>query len=158
MDKWTSDIIAWVRRRNDRKMSTFWTLADGAGNLKTPAGWWWWSFKSYFLVLQIKFSISRKSFLELSIGLRLRDISRVSGHLSGIGDGFPNTSHVLMEHGYILGWSQSFFCVRCLRFNRMTKPKILSIWSGISLSPSAVIIFQQFFLQTNSVIVYCDCG
>ena len=56
--------------------------------------------------------------------------SRFSGHLSGIGDGFPNTSHVLMEHGYILGWSQSFFCVRCLRFNRMTKPKILSIWSG----------------------------
>ena len=41
----------------------------------------------------------------------------------GIGDGFPNTSHVSMEHGYILGWSQSFFCVRCLRFNRMTKPK-----------------------------------
>ena len=34
-----------------------------------------------------------------------RDVHRAapSGHLSGIGDGFPNTSHVLTEHGYILG-------------------------------------------------------
>ena len=80
MDKWTSDIIAWVRRRNDRKMSTFWTLADGAGNLKTPAGWWWWSFKSYFLVLQIKFSISRKSFFGVnfqdSIQYTIRDVRK----------------------------------------------------------------------------------
>ena len=28
--------------------------------------------------------------------------SRVSGNLLGIGDGFPNTSLVLMEHGYNL--------------------------------------------------------
>ena len=40
----------------------------------------------------------RSSILEMSIGLRPRDISRVSGNLSGIGDGFPNTSHVSMEH------------------------------------------------------------
>ena len=28
------------------------------------------------------------------------EISRVSGNLLGIGDGFPNTSLVLVEHGY----------------------------------------------------------
>ena len=42
------------------------------------------------------------STLEISLGLRPREISRVSGNLSGVGDGFPNTSLVLVEHGYIL--------------------------------------------------------
>ena len=34
--------------------------------------------------------------------LRMREcpFSRVSGNLSGVGDGFPNTSLVLVEHGY----------------------------------------------------------
>ena len=41
------------------------------------------------------------STLEISLGLRPREISRVSGNLSGVGDGFPNTSLVLVEHGYI---------------------------------------------------------
>ena len=40
------------------------------------------------------------STLEISLGLRPREISRVSGNLSGVGDGFPNTSLVLVEHGY----------------------------------------------------------
>ena len=40
------------------------------------------------------------STLEISLGLRPREISRVSGNLLGVGDGFPNTSLVLMEHGY----------------------------------------------------------
>ena len=42
------------------------------------------------------------STLEISLGLRPRNISRVSGNLSGVGDGFPNTSLVLVEHGYNL--------------------------------------------------------
>ena len=40
------------------------------------------------------------STLEISLGLRPREISWVSGNLLGVGDGFPNTSLVLMEHGY----------------------------------------------------------
>ena len=36
--------------------------------------------------------------------LRPREISRVSGNLLGVGDGFPNTSLVLVEHGYIPNW------------------------------------------------------
>ena len=40
------------------------------------------------------------STLEISLGLRPREISRVSGNLLGVGDGFPNTSLVLVEHGY----------------------------------------------------------
>ena len=36
-----------------------------------------------------------------TLTLRPQDISRVSGNLLGIGDGFPNTSLVLMEHGYM---------------------------------------------------------
>ena len=48
------------------------------------------------------------STLEMSLGLRPRDISRVSGNLSGVGDGFPNTSLVLLEHGYnLLQFSQN---------------------------------------------------
>ena len=35
-----------------------------------------------------------------TLTLRPQDISRVSGNLLGIGDGFPNISLVLMEHGY----------------------------------------------------------
>ena len=41
-----------------------------------------------------------KKYLEMSLGFHGRDISRVSGNLSGVGDGFPNTSLVSMEHGY----------------------------------------------------------
>ena len=41
------------------------------------------------------------STLEISLGLRPREISRVSGNLLGVGDGFPNTSLVLVEHWYI---------------------------------------------------------
>ena len=40
------------------------------------------------------------SALEISLGLRPREISWVSGNLLGMGDGFPNTSLVLVEHGY----------------------------------------------------------
>ena len=29
-----------------------------------------------------------------------RTLRRVSGNLSGVGDGFPNTSLVLVEHGF----------------------------------------------------------
>ena len=35
-----------------------------------------------------------------TLTLRPQDISRVSGNLLGIGDGFPNTLSVLMEHRY----------------------------------------------------------
>ena len=42
------------------------------------------------------------STLEISLGLRPWEISRVSGNLLGVGDGFPNTSLVLVEHGYIV--------------------------------------------------------
>ena len=40
------------------------------------------------------------SALKISLGLRPQEISRVSGNLLGVGDGFPNTSLVLVEHGY----------------------------------------------------------
>ena len=40
------------------------------------------------------------STLEISLGLRPREISQISGNLSAVGDGFPNTSLVLVEHGY----------------------------------------------------------
>ena len=40
-----------------------------------------------------------KSLAEISLGLRPWEISRVSGNLSGVGDGFPDTSLVLVEHG-----------------------------------------------------------
>ena len=58
------------------------------------------------------------STLEIFLGLRPREISRVSGNLSGVGDGFPNTSLVLVEHGdsvqlgkggaTLLGWKPQF--------------------------------------------------
>ena len=41
------------------------------------------------------------STLEISLGLRPREISRVSPNLLGVGDGFPNTALVLVEHEYI---------------------------------------------------------
>ena len=40
------------------------------------------------------------STLEISLGLRIREISRVSGNLLGIGDGFPNTSRIFVEYGH----------------------------------------------------------
>ena len=40
------------------------------------------------------------STLEISLRLRPREMSRVSGNLLGVGDGFPNTSLFLVEHGY----------------------------------------------------------
>ena len=40
------------------------------------------------------------SALEISLGLHPREISQVSGNLLGVGDGFPNTSLVLVEYGY----------------------------------------------------------
>ena len=42
------------------------------------------------------------STLKISLRLRPREISRVSGNLLGVGDGFPNTSLVLVEHGHSL--------------------------------------------------------
>ena len=39
--------------------------------------------------------------LKISLGLRPREISRVSPNLLGVGDGFPNTALVLVEHEYI---------------------------------------------------------
>ena len=41
------------------------------------------------------------SALKISLRHRPPDISRVSGNLLGVGDGFSNTSLVLVEHGYI---------------------------------------------------------
>ena len=41
-----------------------------------------------------------------TLTLRPQDISRVSGNLLGIGDGFPNISLVLMELG--ITYSRSF--------------------------------------------------
>ena len=43
---------------------------------------------------------STPSTLEMSLWLCPWDISRASKNLLGIGGGFPNTSLVLMEHGY----------------------------------------------------------
>ena len=42
----------------------------------------------------------------LQISLNPRDFSRASpsGNLSGVGDGFPNTSLALVGHGYNIGW------------------------------------------------------
>ena len=40
------------------------------------------------------------STLKISLRLRPREIFRVSGNLLGIRNGFPNTSLILMEHGY----------------------------------------------------------
>ena len=40
------------------------------------------------------------STLEISLGLRPQEISRVWGNLLGVRDGFPNNSLVLVEHGY----------------------------------------------------------
>ena len=42
------------------------------------------------------------STLEISLGLRPREISRVLANLLGVRDGFPNTSLVLVEQGYDL--------------------------------------------------------
>ena len=39
---------------------------------------------------------------EISRGRSPREISRVEGNLEGRGDGFPNTSRVLVEHGQSL--------------------------------------------------------
>ena len=36
-----------------------------------------------------------------------REISRVEGNLEGGGDGFPNISRILVEHGYNLPWKSS---------------------------------------------------
>ena len=66
--------------------------------------WWWiWTYstKTRELLgnpphLPLRFP----STLKMSLGLRPCDISRVSGNLFGFGDGFPDTSIVLMEHGY----------------------------------------------------------
>ena len=49
------------------------------------------------------------STLENSFGLRSREISRVSGNLSAVGDGFPNTSLVLVKQGYIPSFLQKTF-------------------------------------------------
>ena len=40
------------------------------------------------------------STLKISVGLRPREISRVLRYLLGVGDGFPNASLILVEHGY----------------------------------------------------------
>ena len=49
---------------------------------------------------RIGFNTGFPSTLKMSLGLRSCDISRVSGNLFGFGDGIPDTSIVLMEHGY----------------------------------------------------------
>jgi len=84
------------------------------------------------------------STLEISLGLRPREISRVSGNLSGVGDGFPNTSLVLVEHGYITPFmSLSHGCQQwfhytvvinssyCRSFNRIL-PQLL-LWSILEI-------------------------
>ena len=38
--------------------------------------------------------------LQISLGLRSQEISWVLGNLLAVGDGFPNTSLILVEHGY----------------------------------------------------------
>ena len=40
------------------------------------------------------------STLEISIGLRPQEMSRVSGNLTAVEDGFPHTSLILVAHGY----------------------------------------------------------
>ena len=49
---------------------------------------------------QIILSSSAGNSQEISLRLRPQEISRVSENLLGVGDGFPNTSLVLVEHGY----------------------------------------------------------
>ena len=41
---------------------------------------------------------------KISLGLRSREISWVLGNLSGVADGYPNTSRVLVEYGHYLHW------------------------------------------------------
>ena len=60
----------------------------------------WWS-TDILLIINPSTPPSRfPSTLEISLGLRPREISQVSGNGLGVGDGFPNTSLVLVEHGY----------------------------------------------------------
>ena len=69
------------------------------------------------------------STLEISLGLRPREISRVSGNLSGVGDGFPNTSLVLVEHGYNPSLRARMHA-KCIpvEWNRLTVLKSILPW------------------------------
>ena len=60
--------------------------------------------------------------------------SRVSGNLSGVGDGFPNTSLVLVEHGYNLEICSSFIFL-CIFF----------------------IIFTSIFIKLIIIYLYYIC-
>ena len=74
----------------------------------------------------------------MSLGLCPRDITRVSGNLLGIGDGFPNTSLVLMEHGYIAHPEEgesiltTWGFVRCLCFTTNLNCPIY-LWHSLRL-------------------------
>ena len=82
---WWEGWISWsipVDRLMMRKMSVFHQNWGGIGkSIPSP---------SRFL-----------STLKISLGLRPREISWVSGNILTVRDGFPNTSLVLVEHGYI---------------------------------------------------------
>ena len=57
---------------------------------------------------------------EISRGRSPREISRVEGNLEGRGDGFPNTSRVLVEHGQSLS----------INFSTGSRSENPSLWTG----------------------------
>ena len=80
--------------------------------------------------------------LEISLGLRLREISRVSGNLSGVGDGFTNTSLILVE--YIL--SSSIFLQGV---DQETLPCGQGRIDSVEINPSLLMIREWKWLQST---------
>ena len=75
----------------------------------------------------------------LKISLDPQDFSWVSGNLSGVGDGFPNTSLVKVEHGYIVNIMPN-------RWVFLTFPLLKSIWSHWVRQLETVPKYQKVFL------------
>ena len=90
----------------------------------------------------------------LQISLDPRDLSRVSGNLLGVGDGFPNTSLVLVEHGYIPGDQQiSEASVQCVAIFHITIS--LPYWERIYINEIAQVYITLLWHSWLSS-VYCS--
>ena len=73
--------------------------------LPCPEGWISWSIPVDGLMMRRMSVLHQDSgvigkSIPSALGLCPREISWVSGNLLGVGDGFPNTSLALVEHGY----------------------------------------------------------
>jgi len=94
------------------------------------------------------------STLEISLGLRPREISRVSGNLSAVGDGFPNASLVLVEHGYNPEDLVDFFeAVFNLDFHLNTVWWYFSCYKSSLKMTEAKLTWNWYMLEPQSV---CD--